>query len=268
MLSAIHDACTTWRNIGNTGTFTYQLTSASGTLGTFHSDLGCRRPSRSERHRLDGSLTWKNVGTMVTQKWSSFSGISKDTNRFCSAYSSNTYGHPTHYANDQGGQGTGIYIECYDFALNEFVLLNTITGIQSATTCTGGTGYACSGGTLALKASGAGFSATTGSCNFELHNAKGGSTLDYIIVSRQGNVSGTCPRNSVNSDNENLLVWQPFTMPFNSTSNLQWFNATSNHWTIGKKLFVNVGDQSVLGYSSGALYRHAECGRAGRSASH
>ena len=151
--------------------------------------------------------------------------------------------------------------------VGRIVLLNTITGIQSATTCTGGTGYACSGGNTGLEGIGRSLSAITGSCNFELHNAKGGSTLDYIIVSRQGNVSGTCPRNSVDS-NENLLAWQPFTMPFNNASNLQWFNATSNHWTIGKKLFINVGDQSVLGYTSRGLYHHTECGRGGRSANH
>lgn len=234
-----------WRNIGNSGAFTYQLTSEGGTSGSVAPNFatGSGHPDLLSTVS-DATLTWTNTGTMLAPRWKSFAGVSKDSSRFCSAFSSNAYGHPSHYDLDNGGQGTGIYVGCYDFGLNQFVLLNTATGIQSKTSCSGGTGYACTGGTLSkLTAAGEAYAAITSNCHFEVHNAKGGSTLDYVVVAKQGNLGGSC-------NGQNLLAWQPFA-EFDS-SNLQIYNALSNHWTIGKKLFVNVGDQSQLGYTSGA----------------
>lgn len=234
-----------WRNIGNSGGFTFQLTSAGGTSGNAAPDFGTGGGHPDLLSAVsDGPLTWTNTGTMLAPRWKSFAGVAKDSNRFCSAFSSNAYGHPSHYDLDNGGQGTGIFVGCYDFTLNQFVLLNTATGIQSRTSCSGGTGYACTGGTLSkLTAVGNAYPAITSNCRFEVHNAKGGSTLDYIVVAKQGNLAGSC-------NGQNLLAWQPFA-PFDA-NNLQIYNAVSNHWTIGKKLLVNVGDQSQVGYTSGA----------------
>lgn len=234
-----------WRNIGNNGTFTYQLTSAGGISGSAVPNFATASGHPDLLSKVtDGTLTWTNTGTMLAPRWRSFAGVSKDSNRFCSAFSSNAYGHPGHYDLDNGGQGTGIYVGCYDFAVNQFLLLNTATGIQSGTSCAGGAGYSCIGGALSkLTALGAAYPAIASNCQFEIHNAKGGSTLDYVVVAKQGNLTGTC-------NAQNLLAWQPFAAF--SASNLQIYNTVSNHWTIGKKLFVNVGDQSQLGYTSGA----------------
>jgi len=239
-----------WRNIGNGGTFTWQLTSAGGPSGgaapftyaptTGHPDLLSTVP--------DNGLTWTNTGAMIQPVWRSFAGISKNSNRFCSAFSSNSYGHGTGtYNNDNADQGTGIYVECYDFSTNVFVLLNTITGIQSTVTCSGDPHYNCPlpGVQSKLTAQGTPYSAITSNCTFPVHNAKGGSTLDYVVIAQQLPVyGGSCSA-------QNLLDWQPFAT-FDSTNNLQIYNGVSNHWTIGKQVFINVGDQSVVGYTSGS----------------
>jgi hypothetical protein len=112
--------------------------------------------------------------------------------------------------------------------------------------CSGGSGYSCAGGTQSkLTAAGTAYPAITANCNFPVHNAKGGSTLDYVVVAKQGNYTGTCSA-------QNLLDWRPFAT-FNAANNLQIYNTVSNHWTIGKQVFINVGDQSVVGYTSGSF---------------
>ena len=63
-------------------------------------------------------MTWKNVGTMVTRMVQLLRDLEGDES-VLQRLSSIPTAHPTHYANDQGGQGTGIYIECYDFASDE-----------------------------------------------------------------------------------------------------------------------------------------------------
>lgn len=236
-----------WRNLGNSGTFSFQLTSAGGTSGSSTPNFATASGHPDLLSTVtDAGLTWTNTGPMIAPAWKSFAGLSKDSNRFCMALSSNSYGHGTGtYNNDNADQGTGIYLECYDFSLNQFVLLNTATGIQSSVTCRGGTGYSCAGGTPSkLTAMGAPYLAITGKCSFPLHNAKDGSTLDYVVVAKQGNLGGSC-------NGQNLLAWQPFAT-FNASTNLQIYNTVSNHWTIGKKLFVNLFDQSSVGYTSGA----------------
>jgi len=134
-------------------------------------------------------------------------------------------------------------VGCYDFSLNKFVFLNTATGWQSTVICTGGTGYNCAGGTATLTAVGT-VAVITGGCPFPLHNLKGGSTLDYTVLTWQGTFSGSC-------GSQNLFGWEPFAA-FDSTTTLQKYNGGSNHWTIGNSHMINVGDQSVVGYGSGA----------------
>jgi hypothetical protein len=239
----IADGTAHWRNLGGAPVFTFQLISAGGTsgsstpafTGTGHPDLLAMVS--------DNGLTWKNVGPKVTPTWHSFAGVSRNGNRFCSAFSSNSYGDSGNYNNYNGDQGTGIYVGCYDSSINTFVLLNTATGIQSVVTCAGGSGYNCSGGTATMNTAGT-VTAISSGCPFPIHNLKGGSTLDYTVITWQGTFSGSC-------GSQNLFGWVPF-QGFNASTTLQLYDGVSNHWTIGKSHIINVGDQSVLGYGSGA----------------
>ncbi|MFZ0321940.1 MAG: hypothetical protein WAL56_22635 [Candidatus Sulfotelmatobacter sp.] len=232
-----------WRNLGGGPVFTLQLVSTGGTSGSASPFSSITHPDLLATYS-DNGLTWENVGPMVPIEWTSFAGISSNSNRFCSAFSSNTYGNATKgYNTYNGDQGSGIFTACYDSSINTFELLNTATGFQSVVTCSGGTGSSCAGGTATMALEGS-VTAITEGCPFPLHNLKGGSTLDYTVLTWQGAFSGTC-------GSDNLFGWEPFA-PFNASTALQLYNSVSNHWTIGKSHLVNVGDQTVLGYGSGA----------------
>ena len=232
-----------WRNLGGPAVFTFQLVSAGGTSGGANPFTSISHPDFLATYS-DNGLTWENVGPMVAAEWTSFAGISSNSNRFCSAFSSNTYGNATKgYNTYNGDQGSGIYTLCYDSSINTYVLLNTATGFQSTVTCSAGTGYSCAGGAATMTPVGS-VTAIIGGCPFPLHNLKGGSTLDYTVITWQGTFSGTC-------GSQNLFGWEPFAA-FNSTTTLQLYDGISNHWTIGKSHLINVGDQSVVGATSGA----------------
>ena len=231
-----------WRNLGGPPVFTFQLVSAGGTSGASTPFGSITHPDLLATYS-DNGLTWENVGPKVPAEWTSFAGISSNSNRFCSAFSSNTYGNAARgYNTDNGGQGSGLYVGCYDFSINTFVLLNTATGFQSTVTCAGGTGSNCAGGTATMTPAGS-VTAITGACPFPIHNLKGGSTLAYTVITWQGTFSGSCSA-------QNMFSWQPFAT-FNSTTTLQLFDGVSNHWTIGNRHVVNVGDASVVGGTSG-----------------
>ena len=240
-----------WQNIGNTGTFTYQLISAGGTSSTpgppafmpanGHPDMGTTV--------TDGPLTWTNTGPLNPQNWSSFAGVSKDSKRVCAAYSSNSYGTAARgYANDMANQDTGIYVECYDSTSNTFVLLNTLTGIQSQVTCAGASDYACTGGTRSMSMQGTTPLNVITSCGLALHNAKGGSTLDVVVFGfAPGRTFGSCSFNSGAP-----FYWKPFAA-YGSSSTLRVINTVSNHFAVGKEKYVNWGATGMnFGWDSGA----------------
>jgi hypothetical protein len=189
----------------------------------------------------------------------SFGGISKDSTRFCSAGSSNTYGGvstPDGYGGTNGGQGTDIYAVCYDSGINTFVLLNTLTGIQTTVTCAGGTGYTCAGGTQSkLTSQGMAATAISGGCPFYIHNLKNGSTVDNVVVAVQKSISPlagntySCP--TITSGNGLLFRWHPFAA-YNSATVLQAYNTASSHWTIGKSVLINYAQSSLnFGFTTG-----------------
>jgi hypothetical protein len=231
-----------WRNLGGPPVFSLQLVSAGGTSGSTNPFSSITHPDLLATYS-DNGLTWENVGPAVPPEWTSFAGVSSNGNRFCSSFSSDTYGNASAgYNIDNGDQGTGLYDACYDFTLNAFELINTVTGFQSTVTCSGGTGYSCAGGTATMVPEGS-VSAITGGCPFLIHNDKGGSTLDYVIIARQTILTGSC-------SDQDLFSWEPFAS-FNSATTLQVLNGRSDHWTIGKSHLINVGDTTVVGTTSG-----------------
>lgn len=240
----------TWRNIGNSGTFTFQLTSNGGTSGGATPNWKTASGHPDQQSTVtDGPLTWTNSGVTITPNWHSFAGISKDSGRGCNAFSSNGYGHGTGtYNADNADQGTGIFASCYSFTLNKFFLLNTVTGIQSTTTCLPpGTGYTCAGGTLPqLVAAGPALTTIT-TCPFPIHNMKGGSTLDYVGIVQQGNYG------AAGCNAQNMVAWTPFAA-YNQTTSAQRYATKSNHQAIGKNLMVNVGDQFTAGWGTAGAY--------------
>jgi hypothetical protein len=242
----ITDGAAGWRSIGGGGTFTYQLTSANCTSG---SSTPAFVPVATGRPDLmlqvtDNTCTWTNVGPEAVPSWNSFGGVSRNGTRFCSAFASDEYGFNNTYSTFDADQGQGIYASCYDSSLNEFVLMNTATGIQSVTQCVGGTGASCAGGTETLVPQ----IATTlwaGNCGTFIHNLKGSSTLDHPVIAQQaasGNIPLTpgCATPPVNA----LYDWEPFATP-NASATLQLYPAPGNHWAIGATHLVAVGQQST-----------------------
>jgi len=131
-----------------------------------------------------GYCAWTNVGPMSPPSWSSFAGISRNSTRVVDAFSNNQYGWDDNVSTYNGDQGTGIFEIAYDSVANSFELLNTATGWQSKTTCSGGTGYNCSGGTLTLAPQGQN-SIFNNNCGIFIHNSKGSGTEDYPAIARQ-----------------------------------------------------------------------------------
>lgn len=246
-----------WRNVG-TGQFVFQNTSGNGTSGSSTPTFATVPTGAQTVHpdlmttATDNGITWMNSGPLVHPVWHSFAGISKNGDRWCSAFSSNAYGHGAgSYNGDTGSQGTGIWAECYSFSANTYYLLNTATGIQSVVTCSGGTGYTCSGGTQSkLTASGTAAAAISTGCNFPIHNLEQGSTADYVVIADQGKYNGNCP---ISADGKNVLFdWQPFAA-YSSSTTLQAYNTLSGHWAIGKSKLVNNNATNInFGFSSGA----------------
>jgi len=204
---AYSDGTAAWESLGGSPAFTYQLTSASGTSG---SSVPAFIPAATGHPDLmttvaDGSLTWTNTGVAVVPAYNSFAGVSYDGTRFCQTTSTNVYGYNASYSSINGTQGSGNWEVCYSSALNEYVTLNTTTGWQSVTTCTGGTGYNCAGGTLAMNPAGSYPVLTSGGCGFFTHGNRGSYTMTYVSIEVQATLTG-----SNGCDTGNDYVWNPF----------------------------------------------------------
>jgi hypothetical protein len=244
----IADGTAKWRNLGGGATFAFQLTSASGTSG---STTPAFVPPLTGRPDLlggpgingvasDNGLTWTNSGPTVPPAWQSFAGISRNSTRMCSVFSSNSYGYANNYTTYNEGQGTGIYAACYDNSINKYILLNHATGYQSVATCVGGTGYNCSGGSWTLTPQGAVLGFGGPGCGMFSHNMKQSGTMDYPVLARQAVInSGGCPTSA-----NDLYEWQPFA-PFNPSTSVQLYNTISNHWAMLDNTLVNVGAQTT-----------------------
>ena len=241
----ITDGTAKWRNLGGGASFTFQLTSSGGTSGGSTPGF----TPNFNTPTSDNGLTWTNTGLNASPPWQSFAGISQDSTRYCSAFSTNGYGNTGNYNNYNGDQGTGVYASCYSNTLNQFFLLNTLTGIQSTVTCVGGTGYNCAGGTQSkLTAQGTVSAIASQPCPYFIHNDKGSVGLDYTTVANQGPIpggSGSCIGAPV--------VWTAFAT-FNATTSAQLYPFKLNHWAMMNTHVVNLGQNTGYngGFASGA----------------
>ena len=241
---ATTDGTAKWRDLGGPPTFVFQLTGPACTSGTsttpfFNGGFPTLMTVTTESGGT--GCVWTNVGPMVQPPWSSFAGISRNSTRMAAAFSSNSYGWDDDYVDYNADQGTGIFAMAYDNAANQYVLLNTGTGWESTTTCAGGTGYNCAGGTIAINPAGQAIELANG-CGQFIHNMKGSGTEDYPVIAGQGApfVTGT----GCSTAKGNLYDWVPF-QPFSPMATVQVYNTISNHWAMLDQTLVNVGAQTT-----------------------
>jgi hypothetical protein len=258
------DGTVHWQGTSTNGTFVYQLISANCTSGSSTPafiPVGTGHPDMMSQV-TDGSVcVWLNVGpdVIITNNgavsWTDFSWLSQDNLKVCMGISTNNYGWlaspagGTNLQNYSGAsQGTGIYSVCYDVTNNLFHTLNTATGIQSTTTCIGGTGYACSGGSWKMLPDGGSSVITPASCGGGgfLHAGKDSLGADYVQLPFQ--TSTNC-----NAGAPGTVVWRPF-QAFNAATSVQFVAAGVNHGAIGERYFVNIGQAAGIngGFAGGA----------------
>jgi hypothetical protein len=243
---AITDNQVKWRNIGGPPTFVFQLTTSNCTSNGSSPDFssgGFPYLMTVVTEGSPGYCAWTNVGPMSPPSWSSFAGISRNSTRVVDAFSNNQYGWDDNVSTYNGDQGTGIFEIAYDSVANSFELLNTATGWQSKTTCSGGTGYNCSGGTLTLAPQGQN-SIFNNNCGIFIHNSKGSGTEDYPAIARQGMAYSpgvNCPTPALGD----IYDWVPFAANFSPLTSLQLYDTPSDHWMMLDQTLVNVGGQTV-----------------------
>lgn len=243
---AITDNTAKWRNIGGPPTFVFQLTTSNCTSNGSAPDFssgGFPYLMSVVTEGFPGFCSWTNVGPLSPAAWLSFAGISRNSTRMVAAFSTDEYGWDDDIVDYNGDQGTGIFEVAYDAAANVFELVNTATGYQSVTSCSGGTGYNCSGGTLTMTPQGQNL-IFPGNCGIFIHNSKGSGTEDYPVIARQGMVysPGVVCNKPANGD---LYGWVPFAAAFSPTTSLQLYNTPSDHWAMLDQTLVNVGGQTV-----------------------
>ncbi len=248
--SVLGDGSAGWRNLGGTPTFVFQLTSSNCTSG---SSTPAFVPTGTGRPDLmttvsDGSCTWTNVGPEVPLKnIIDLAGVSYDGTRICEDFSTNVYGYNNNYTGYNGGQGTGQWVSCYSSTTNTYITLNTVTGWQSTVTCTGGTGYNCSGGTQVMNPVGVYPLITSGGCGFFMHNSKGSWMMDYPVIVQQAFLSGAS--GCITGD---AYSWYPFAS-FNTSTTLQGYLGNLNHWAEFNSHLLQVGQSSnTFGFTTGA----------------
>lgn len=241
----IPDGTAGWRNLGGPPIFTFQLTSSAGMSGSITPGfvpVGTKHPDLMTLVS-DSGLTWTNTGPQVSPAWQSTGGASEDGTRFCAAFSSNAYGYDGEYDDWNGDQNSGIYVVCYDAVLNIYHLLNTATGLQSNTSCLGGTGFNCSTGAFSMVP--VGRATAFSGCGFFVHNDKGTSMQDYSTITPRGElVTNTCSTIAP-------LVWNPFA-PFDATTSAQWYRTPMDHYAAGySHVAVLEASKALFGWESG-----------------
>src|SRR3984885_1211419 len=246
----ISDGTAAWQYFGpgSGATFLFQTPSARGTSGsatpafvptsTGHPDLMTKVS--------DNGLTWTNVGVETQSSYRSFAGLSYDGTRFCQTTSTDVYGYNGSYSSVNGTQGAGNWEQCYSSTLNEYVTLNTTTGWQSLTTCAGGTGFNCSGGSWVMNPQGSYSVLTSGGCGFFTHDNRGSYNMTTLSVEVQANLNG-----SSGCDTGNDWAWNPF-QSFDSSTGLQMYRVSLNHYANGNSYLWNNG-QDCLDNSLGGF---------------
>jgi hypothetical protein len=217
-------------------------------------------------------LAWVNVGPNYVpqngaQMWSAVGGTSRDTlypgaswpRYYSIGASTNSYGTAsattssgsTGYNKYTADQGSGVWAIEYDAVSNIYHLLNTATGIWSDWSCSGGTGYNCSGGTWGATTIGSLVAITnplgTGQpCPYYIHNAKMAKNGLSMVITMQSQYYPTAC-NSL----QNFYLWKPVTANYSAsatTGSLQITYAGMNHWDIGtNKLVAFNGSGFTLG---------------------
>lgn len=244
-LSTLTDGTAKWRGINSTPSFVYQLTTVGGGTSGASTPTFVATPGHPDlvASVSDNGMTWMNVGPNYvvpsTLGWKDWGGTSRDSTKFTEAFSSETYGYSGNYTYN-GGQGSGIWTLEYDQTANIYHLLNTLTGIQSDVSCSGGSGYNCSGGSFVFTVIGQ--PASLANCGFVIHNIKASNDGTYINIKRQGSATrGTCPVTDT--------IWRPL-QAFNAATQVQFPYASLAHWALGKSHLFDIGN-AVYGGSSG-----------------
>jgi len=215
--------------------------------------------------QANGNQGWQGVGntsidtantiTVTGAPGSPYFGASK----FAAAFSQNSYGMQPSFsgginmANYNAGQGTGVDLVMYDETLNVYHLLNTLTGIVTDWTCSGGTGPTCSGGAWPWSTVGT-FQAITNPlstgqpCPWTLHGGNMTKNGLYIMV-EEGNVPYKACSNA-SSGLKTSMVWAPTSASFNAYSSLQYTEFGVNHYALRSNT-VATFTSSGWGYDSG-----------------
>lgn len=242
------------------------LTAGTATLSTCPSCLS-RHPDLLSVFFDGGSVVWQNIGPAINASaitWISWAGTDTTDTRFAEATSTTTYGNWSdmsvagsgpNYASSRynGGQGSGIWVVMYDTALNKFHTYNSLTQIFTDVTCSGGTGWNCSGGAfvpvpLGLgTAYGPGYTggSTIGTCSYLIHNAKMLNDGNHMVITEQGSemVPG-CPVTS------SMFGSWAITQAFSAPTQIQQWGHGLNHWATGKRYVVSLNN-SGYGSTSG-----------------
>ncbi len=218
-------------------------------------------------------LLWTNVGpsyvpVIGSQVWTAAGGVSRDTSypntsysgKFGLAASTNSYGanYPNGgYTKYSADQDSGIWAMEYDAVANIYHLLNTGTGIWTKWSCSGGTGYNCSGGswtpsivgTLTNIANPAGVTVVPGistqACPYYIHNQKMSKNGNHEVLTTHVVYTACNPL-------QNFEVWHPIVsvFPFDALNSLQITFFGLNHWDIGTNKIVAF---SPGGWGNGAF---------------
>lgn len=261
------DGSVRWRGTNSLAKFIYQNTGAACTSGASFAISGHPDLLSTVSDGVGGCTSWQNMGpsyvpTQDSMLWNAIGGVSSDAtnggfaSKFAEATSTDSYGGPatvavaTRYKSYAAGQGTGIWIHYYDATANSYHLLNTASGIWTKTTCTGGTGYNCSGGTISWSTVGTltaiSNNLTIGhACPFATHNSKLDPNGTYVEVQEQVFFDTTC--NPLNDS----LMWQPLAA-FNAATSLQYVFGGTNHWCLTANKMVAFNGNS-FGQTAGVF---------------
>jgi hypothetical protein len=246
----------------NRGQVTLAIPAAATVSGTATIALTGHPDLMSSAAADSHEIVWTNVGpsypiTAGNQLWQATGGISRDTayggytSRYGVAISTNSYGFAPTYSKYTADQGSGTWALEYDHTTNSYHLLNTLTGIWTDWSCSGGSGYNCAGGTITAATVGTmqAISNPLGigqNCPFFVHNEKMSSNGLYIMIVSQADVYAAC------ASLQNFLLWQTSPSGFNSISSLQFTFAGMNHWAIGTNKMVAF-NSSGWGHTAGVF---------------
>src|SRR5271157_476243 len=213
----------------NQGNYLYQATCTLNQKTCSIARTGAAVPSFSQTvmsDTPDGTVTWRNIGPGFNgpSPWSVVGGVSKDDDVFVKAFS------------DDGGQGGpgAIFVAAYKRSTNIYYFYNVGTGILSYFTCSGGSGYNCSGGSWNQTILGM----TNLPDRFLLHNLKVNKSGEWVVLEQDSCRFESC---STIPGGPGIYFWHL------STATASVTKITSHPWghfTEGFNLFANQNGES------------------------